>query len=623
MISLAQALDMAWKYYQAGQLQQAEEVYRRILQVDPNQVDALHLLGVIAGQSGRYDVAVDYLKTTARLKPDFAAAHNNLGNVFILQGKLQEAADSFRQATRSQPDFATAHNNLGNALRELGHLDEAVISLREALRLRPDFADAHNNLALALQAQGKLDDAVISCRQALSLKPDFAEAHLNLGNAFKEQGRLDDAVAAYRSALRIKPDAAPIHSNVVFLLNYHPGYDARAIQEECARWQQHAEPLRQLIRPHANRPDPERRLRIGYVSPDFRDHPISFATVPLLSSHDHEQFAIYCYADVARPDSVTERLRGHADVWGSTLGLSDQQVADRVRSDQIDILVDLAMHTANNRLLVFARKPAPVQVAWAAYPGTTGLSAIDYRLTDPYLDPAGLFDSFYAEESVRLPDSFWCYDPLTDQPPVNSLPVLQSGVITFGCLNNFCKVNDGCLALWADVLRAAPQSRLLLRAPRGQARDHILARLQQEGIAEARIEFVDRVPRQQYLSLYHRIDLGLDPLPYNGHTTSLDAFWMGVPTLTLLGKTVVGRAGWSQLCNLGLQELAAETPEQYVALAAQWAEDWPRLQEFRGTLRQRMQQSPLMDGNRFARHVEQAYRHMWRRWCAQPRDRSQ
>ena len=247
------------------------------------------------------------------------------------------------------------------------------------------------------------------------------------------------------------------------------------------------------------------------------------------------------------PDALTERLRGYADVWRSTVGLSDQQLADMIRSDQIDILIDLKMHTANNRLLVFARKPAPVQVAWLGYPGTTGLSAIDYRLTDPYLDPPGLFDAFYAEESLRLPDTFWCYDPLTDQPPVNALPAMENGVITFGCLNNFCKVNDGCLALWAQVLQAVPQSRLLLLAPRGQAREHVLARLQQEGIAAPRVEFADRQPRLEYLKLYHRIDLGLDPLPCNGHTTSLDAFWMGVPTLTLVGRRrrSDGRAGAS------------------------------------------------------------------------------
>jgi predicted O-linked N-acetylglucosamine transferase (SPINDLY family) len=308
-------------------------------------------------------------------------------------------------------------------------------------------------------------------------------------------------------------------------------------------------------------------------------------------------------------------VRGHADSWRNIVGLSDPHVADLVCNDQIDILVDLSMHTAYNRLLMFARKPAPVQVCWLAYPGTTGLAALDYRLTDPYLDPPGFLDAFYSEESIRLPDTFWCYDPLGDQAEVNDLPALENGFVTFGCLNNFWKVNDGCLALWAQVLQAVPRSRLVLLAPPGWARDHVRTRFEQAGIAEARVEFADRQPRQVYFQSYQRIDLGLDPFPCNGGTTTLDALWMGVPTLTVVGKTVVGRAGWTQLSNLGLQELAAETAEQYVALAARVSGDLPRLQELRRTLRQRLQASPLMDGMRFARNVEQAYRQMWRRWC--------
>jgi predicted O-linked N-acetylglucosamine transferase (SPINDLY family) len=431
-----------------------------------------------------------------------------------------------------------------------------------------------------------------------------------------ERGRLDEAIAEYRVALDLRPDAAHIHSNLVRILHYHPGYDQQMIGDECRRWSsRHAEPLRNEIRPHANHADPERRLHVGYVSPDFRDHADSFFTIPLLSNHDHGRFEVFCYAQVARPDALTERLRGHADVWRDIVGLSDPQVADLIRSDRIDILVDLKLHTADNRLRVFARKPAPVQVAWLGYPGTTGLSTIDYRLTDPHLDPPGLFDACYTEESLRLPDTFWCYDPLTDQPPVNELPALESGAVTFGCLNAFCKVNDGCLALWARVLRAVPGSRLLLMAPQGGARDEVQARLDREGIAAARVAFADKRSRPEYLKLYHQVDLCLDPLPYNGHTTGLDAFWMGVPTVTMPGRTAVGRAGWSQLCNLDLKELAAETTEAYVALAAGLAGDLPQLRELRRTLRQRMSQSPLMDSRRFARNVELAYRQMWRRWC--------
>jgi len=267
---------------------------------------------------------------------------------------------------------------------------------------------------------------------------------------------------------------------------------------------------------------------------------------------------------------------------------------------------------------VFARKPAPVQVSWLGYPGTTGLSTMDYRLSDPYLDPPGLFDAFCSEESIRLPETFWCYDPMTEGLPVNPLPALENGIVTFGCLNNFCKINEGCLSVWSQVLRAVPHSRLVFRTPPGEARERMRVGFDKEAIPASRVDFVERQPRPQYLELYRRIDLCLDPFPYNGHTTSLDALWMGVPTITIIGETVVGRAGLSQLSNLGLQELAAETPDQYVALAVQLAGDLPRLQELRSTLRERMRQSPLMDGARFARNMEHAYREMWRRWCRSP-----
>jgi predicted O-linked N-acetylglucosamine transferase (SPINDLY family) len=642
--------DRAWNDYRAGRFQQAAQLCARIVRADAGHASALHLLGLIAARTGRDDLAVHYLDAAVRLRPDFADAHNVLGIVLVRQRKPAEAVASFRRALAARPDFAIAQSNLGNALREQGELNLAAASFREAVRLEPNLAEAHNNLGSILQQQGRFEEAEACLRQALrlkpdsaeiaynlgivlwerqeieeaiacnqravGLKPDHAEAHAHLGNGLMDRGQLDDAIAEYRVALRLKPDAAQIHSNLVRILHYHPGYDPPAIAEECQRWDaRHAEPLAKEIRPHANLPDPERRLRIGYISPDFRDHVDSFFTVPLLSNHDHGRFEVFCYAQVVRPDALTDRLRGDADVWRDIVGLSDQRVAELVRGDRIDILVDLKLHTANNRLLVFARKPAPVQVTWLGYPGTTGLSAMDYRLTDPYLDPPGLFDAFYSEESLRLPDTFWCYDPLTDQPTAGALPALESGAITFGCLNAISKVNDGCLALWARVLQAVPGSRLLLQAPQGPARDKVLAGLQRGGIAAARVRFADRLPRPEYLKLYHQIDLCLDPLPYNGHTTSLDAFWMGVPTLTMPGCTAAGRAGWSQLCNLGLKELAAETPEQFVALAVQVASDLPRLRELRGSLRQRMEQSPLMDAGRFARNVESAYREVWRRWC--------
>jgi predicted O-linked N-acetylglucosamine transferase (SPINDLY family) len=578
--------DQALKQHQAGHLQQAEQLYRQILWSQPRHFDALHMLGVVAHQVGRYDRAVEYI----------------------------------RMALAENPAIASAYYNLGTALQAQGNLDEAIANYRHALDLKPEYPQAHNNLGNALKLQGKLDGAITHYQQAVRLQPAQVDAHYNLANVLQDRGKHAEALASYQQVLRLKPDDVIAHDNLILLMQYHPDCDAAAICQEARRWNdQHAEPLAKYRQPHANSRDPARRLRIGYVSPEFWNHAGAFFLMPLLSNHDRNQVEVYCYAEVARPDDVTDRLRAHADVWRSTVGLTDEQMADLVRKDGIDILIDLALHTGFNRLLVFARKPAPVQVTWLGYPGTTGLSTIDYRLTDPYLDPPGETDACYCERSVRLPETFWCYDPLSDEPPVNDLPALANGWITFGSLNTFKKLNDGAVLLWAKVLDAVPQSRLMLLAPAGPSREHIVALLGQQGIDESRLEFVDRQPRQAYLQMYHRIDIGLDPLPYNGHTTSLDAFWMGVPTITQIGKSVVGRAGWSQLCNLGLPELAARTPDEYVAKAAQLAGDLPGLQQLRATLRARMRASPLMDGKRFACHMEEAYRQMWHTWC-QTRD---
>ncbi len=355
-------------------------------------------------------------------------------------------------------------------------------------------------------------------------------------------------------------------------------------------------------------------MRIGYVSPDFRDHCQSLFTIPLLSHHDHEAFTIFCYSSVERPDRCTQRIASYADVWREVRPLDDAAICQVIRADRIDILVDLTMHMANGRPLVFARKPAPVQVAWLAYPGTTGIAAMDYRLTDPRLDPPGS-EAHNAERTVRLPNSFWCYDPLTDQPAVNPLPALSCAWLTLGCLNNPCKLTGQTLRLWGAVLRRLPNARLLLMAPPGPRRRRLHQRLAEQGIAAERVSFVPYRPRAEYLRSYHDIDLGLDTFPYNGHTTSLDSLWMGVPVITRVGKTWVGRGGLSQLFQLGLLELAAESDEGFVSAVVALAGDLPRLAALRQQLRGRLEQSPLMDAERFARDVEAAYRKIWRAYC--------
>jgi len=650
MATISEALAIAIQHHQAGRLQAAEKIYRQILAVVPNHAEACNSLGAVVREESNLDEAVACWRRALKLKPDFAEAHNNLGVAFKEQGRLEqavacycralelkpdfaeahnnlgvalkeqgkpeEAAACCRRALELRPDAAVAHNNLGNALKDQGRLDESIASYRRSLELMPNYADAYNNLGVAFREQKKLDEAMACYRRALELKPDYPEAHNNLGVAFKDQGALGEAIACYRRALEIRPDLAEVHSNLVYAKLFCPDYDAQALYEEHRQWnERHAKPLARFIRPHRNDRSALRRLRIGYVSPDFRDHCQALFTVPLFSRHDHEEFEIVCYSDVARPDRVTERLRSYADAWRNIVGQNHEQVAETIRQEGIDILVDLAMHMAGNRLPLFARKPAPVQVCWLAYPGTTGVSTIDYRITDPYLDPPGLCDHCYSERSIRLPDTFWCYDPLDSQSAVNALPAAEKRYIMFGCLNNFCKVNPLVLNIWARVLKAVDRSRLTILADEGVHRRRTLDLLAKDGVDGDRVTFVAHRLRPQYLQYYHDIDIGLDTLPYNGHTTSLDSYWMGVPVVTLVGPTVVGRAGLCQLMNLGLPELIAYSTEQYVGVAAELAKDLPRLGELRRTLRGRLQASPLMDAPRFTMNIEAAYRETWRQWC--------
>jgi predicted O-linked N-acetylglucosamine transferase (SPINDLY family) len=586
-VSINQAMQLAIQHHQAGRLEEAERLYRHVLGHRPNHADAFHLLGVLAGQLGR----------------------------------AEDAAGLMRRAIELNPAYADAYSNLGAILHAQGQWAEAVAVCQKSIALKPDHALAWYNLANVLKDQGKLDEALDAYQRAIRLSPNLAQAHSNMGNTLKEQGELDAAIACHARAVSLRPNDPLCHSNQIYTMLFHPNYDAAAIFAAHREWNDRHAAAFKTFMPHPNDRNPDRRLKIGYVSPDFRDHVVGRNLFPLFQKHDRSQFEIHCYANVLKPDSLTARYRAFSDNWRSIVGNTDEQVAELVRRDQIDILIDLSLHTENTRLMIFARKPAPVQVTFAGYPGSTGLGAMDYRLTDPYLDPPNQSDEFYSEQSIRLADSFWCYEPEVMAPGTAQmshaaeLPAPSAGRVTFGCLNNFCKVNDNVLAAWAQVLNAVRESRLVLIAPEGNARQRILQMLGQNGIEPTRIEFVGRMSSEKYLSQYNRIDIVLDTFPYNGHTTSLDALWVGVPVVTLVGKTVVGRAGLSQLTNLKLTELIATSEEQYVKIAADLASDLPRLGELRANLRQRMRESPLTDAPKFARNIESAYRQMWRRWC--------
>ena len=549
--------------------------------------------------------------------PDFGIVWKLLGTALGVQGK--GAIFALQKAAELLPDDADVHNNLGNALHDLGQFDAAVTSYRRALEINPGFASAHYNLGISLRSLGCLDEAVSSYRRALEIKPDYAEAHNNLGNALIDLGQLDAAVAGYRKALELKPDYAEAHSNLLLALNYSPHSPEQVFHAHLAFGERYGRPLGEAVRTWPNSCDSARALRVGYVSPDFWAHSVAHFIEPILASHDPSRFEVYCYADVARGDAVTERLQRYPVQWRDIYGLSDQQVRERIQEDEIDILVDLAGHTGKNRMRVFAQKSAPVQVSYIGYPNTTGLAAVDYRISDAWADPIGLNDPYYTEQIIRLAHGFLCYRPDADSPPAADLPALRLGHITFGSFNNLTKVTESMIALWARVLSATPDSRFILKSKAladKTARSRITQLFSEQGVDQSRLQLLARIPSTEgHLAAYHDIDIALDTFPFHGATTTFEALWMGVPVVTLAGQAHAARVGVSIMSRMKLPELIAKAPEDYVKIALDMASDLPKLRSLRQSTRQRMAEQGLMDGITLTRDLESAYRDMWQRYC--------
>jgi predicted O-linked N-acetylglucosamine transferase (SPINDLY family) len=634
-------------------LDEAATHYQEALRRNPDYVDAHNNLGTILNGQGESEAAVAHYLAALRVRADCAAAHTNLGGSYLALGRSAEAIASYRAALQIDPLIVIARHNLGTLLQQQGQLTEALACFDEALRIdprnaplhmargsvlqvqtrfdaaiasfqaavhiNPNYAEAYNNMGVAWGDQGLRDESIECLERALALDPHYAAAESNLSGSLQYLGRLDEAVEHGRRSVELEPGNSGFHSNLLYLLNYHPAHDATSIAAEHRTWaQRHADPLFAVSAPHTNERTPTRRLRIGYVSPNFKDHAVNFFSEPILVSHDHAQFEVFCYSDVRQADATTRGLQGCVDQWRDTSWLSDQQLSDLVRRDQIDILVDLNGHIGGgSRMLAFARKPAPVQVTYIGYQNTTGMLAMDYRLTDDYSDPPGTTDAFYTEQLVRLPRSFFCYLPSNDAPPVTRLPAMELGYVTFGSVNNFNKISPAVLTAWAQLLARVPNSRLVVRADMTDSlRGYLRRSFATHGVDSGRLELVNRLPRLGYLELINRLDMALDPFPFNGHTTTCDCLWQGVPVVTLSGDTYASRFGGSGLVTLGLDAWIARTTEQYVQIAAAIAANLEPLAQLRAELRSRMAASPLLDFAGFTQNLETAYRRMWIDWCA-------
>ena len=609
---------LVWTHRLAKRYNDAARLQERLVALDPDSVEALETLSLIRQDQGRSDEAVAGLRKVIAKNPDRPAAHLGLGFAFEASGRADEAIESYKAGLALKPDMAHGWHLLGNAYQGQNRLAEAVPCYEKALALDPGLARSQYNLGVARRGLRDLAGAIVGYRRALDLDPDYAEAHNGLAVALKDQGRVEEALEHLERALTLKPDYVDAHSNLLFFRHYRAEPDPTAVLEAHRAWAaRHAAGI--AVRPHSNSPDPERVLRIGYVSPDLRRHSVAFFVEPLLAAHDRARVEPVCYADVAQPDGVSARLRELCPAWRDIHGLDDTAAAELVREDGIDILIDLAGHTARHRLRLFAHAPAPVQASWLGYPDTTGLAQVGYRLTDAIADPPGEAERWHSEKLVRLTNGFLCYRPPADAPAVVSPPSAGSGTTTFGSFNTLAKLSPELLDAWAAILARRPDSRLVIKTEAlndPAVRRDLLAALARRGISAERITlrgFEDRLA--DHLGRYREIDIALDSAPYTGTTTTCEALWMGVPVVTLAGARHVGRVGASLLGRLGLGELVAGSLEGYVEIAVGLAGDPERLDSLRNGMRERMGASPLTDEAGFARSVEAAYRGMWRNWC--------
>lgn len=630
----------------------AGELYQIILQRAPDNHRALHALGVVTHRGGSKSTeAITFIKRALELKPDFYDAWYNLGNVFCDLGQWSEAQQAYYNVLQLSPHYYRAWQGLGNvffrmerfeesiecyrkadeispepivqvqigtALKMLGRLEEAAAAFRSALKLKEECGEAYYGLAMVYEAGANLAVAREYVQKALHLIPDSSAAMQLLAGILLAAGTPDEAVAWYRRAIDAGGGGLAC-SNMLFAMNSSPHCTQEEIFANSCRWEKVAQLQAEACYFPPRSPG---RLRIGYVSPDFRQHSVAFFLEPLLKSHNRSRFEIYCYSNVPAPDRTTGRLKELADHWQIVRHLSDQEAAELIRRDRIDILIDLAGHTADNRLGIFARRGAPVQVTWLGYPNTTGVSAIDFRITDGVADPIGICDQLHSETLLRLPDGFLCYRPPDEAPHCSLPPYTANGYVTFGSFNNTSKITDDVIDAWCRILRALPESRLLLKSKAlcdPEAAQRFTDRFCKHGIAPERIKCVPATTTiANHLLLYSRIDIALDPFPYNGTTTTLEALYMGVPVVTVRGDRHAGRVGASILTLLGRPELVAESVSQYIELTVSLAHDLPRLSAYREVLREQLVLSVLTDAIRFTDNFEEACRAAWRSTCHPP-----
>lgn len=642
--------NQAISFHQNGELTKAASIYRTILSKYPNHVDSLVNLSAIVYNQNPQE-SLNLLRKARQVDPDNGSVHFNLGNLLQRHGFREKAIREFREVIRLQPQNGEAYFRLGNLFSETGRLDDSLFCYQKAFQLKPDDVRVLNNLTEVLNRQGKYEEAEEMAKKTLELNPNLVEAHGNLGNVYKRQGNYEKAESHFKEALKLEPDQAKVlyhlgatllfsnrhkeaaehlkraveidpefyqsHSSFVYALNYIEEPSQQEIFEEHKQWGvQHSVGVQEEGWPWIER-NPDKKLRVGFLSPDFRAHVVALFIQQLFKNYNKEQFEFYGYAEVENPDVYTSKFMKLLDGWRSTIGVSDQEVYQTIKNDQVDILIDLAGHTAGNRLKIFSMKPAPIQVSYLGYINTTGLREIDYRFCDAFVNPSETQD-YYTEKLVYLPGSFTCYEPIDPSPAVNETPALANGYITFGCFNNTNKLTPGTIKVWSSLLKDIPASKLLLKSSHlndQKTIERFKVQFLEQGVDEKQLLFEGSSEIYDYMATYNKIDIALDPFPHNGGTTSHDVLWMGVPLIALEGDRYVSRFGVSILNNLGYPEWIASDEKEYINKAKGLASDIMLLNTIRLGLREKIKTSPLCDGVTFSRNFELVLQSLWKEFC--------
>lgn len=605
-------------YLAAGAPEEALRRFEGALAIDAGFYETLNNRIVALLDLARNQEAETFAKQALETFPESAPLHLNLGNSYLQQGRGYLALKSYERALALDPNFEEAHFNHALLEGTAEHLGRAITFLKKEVALRGRSVDLLNRLAIAHMANQSFGDAEEICREIIAKQPDFAPAYISLGNALSVMGDATQSLRAYEQAARLKPDDSWIGSNAVFEINYCSDYSSDLIFEKHLEWATcHEKPLLQPEPARAQARDKNRRLKIGYISPDFQSHPVGFLTRGVIRHHDKSAYEVYCYARVTKSDHITDEIRKNAERWIDTGGLRDAELVQRIADDEIDILVDLSGHTGGNRLQVFARRPAPIQATWVGYFHSTGMKSIDYFITDPYTSPKNSGQRF-SETPVWLPHTRFCYTPPDYAPPVAEPPCIANGFVTLGCFNKLAKMTDEVVSAWAQILARLPEARLWLKSSslnEPAVCKAVFARFAAFGISSERVILKPASPHEDMLKEYSELDIALDPFPFSGGMTTFEALYMGVPVVTLGRDGVVTRQSASALSNLGLAELSHETIPNYIDGVVALASNQQRLIELRRTIRPRMERSPLCDIETFAHDLENLYRHMWYAWC--------